>query len=105
MKATARTVLLQTEAEKNQANATLGVFNGGDSSQEHSSHAGPQALQAEATNHVWTWFVGNGALPPFSTGFMTSSAPKPTLLSQVGDVTTQQRMLYFVTRAAHVSLD
>lgn len=92
----------RAEAEENQANATLGVFNGGDSSKEHSSHAGPQTLQAEATNHVWT--LGNGALPPFSTGFLTRSAPKPDLLSRVGDVTTHQRTLYFVTRAAHVSL-
>lgn len=54
----------RAEAEKNQANATLGVFYGGDSSKEYSSCAGPQTLRAEATNHTWT--LGNGALPPFS---------------------------------------
>lgn len=92
----------RAEAEKYQANATLGVFYGGKSSKEHSSCAGPQILQAESTNHMWT--LGNGAAPPFSTGFVTGSAPKPALLSQAGNVTTQQRTLYVVTRAAHVSL-
>lgn len=72
----------RAEAEKNQANATLGDFYGGDSSREPSSHAGPQTRQAEAINHMWT--PGNGALPPFSIGFITRSAPKPALLSQVG---------------------
>lgn len=58
-------------------------------------------LRPQTTRGLWGMVLSLLFLSP---GFVTRSAPKPALLSQVGDVITQQRMLCVVTRAAHVSL-